>query len=311
MPSDPTRSLRRGWLSWFACVVAGVITIWIAGRGSASHALAGPEDADPVQVQDVRLPRAKRPPAHGVDAATDLTDREVRSRLAEHIGQQQQAVATAAASVGEKVDDARRQRAQRARLAYRITRLHDPAAGGMALVRSHAAVKWLLARDGSEFKMLLDEQRLLAASAIRLSAAALEVDRVALPPRELAWPAPGVIVRGFGPFEHERSGATLSRRGLDLEVEDGVDAHAVAAGTVVYAGPIRGLDHGVLIDHGSYYSLLAKLTDLTVGDNQQVGPASVLGRAARRRLYFELRVKLLPSGIPVDPVPFLTTPSKT
>lgn len=243
-------------------------------------------------------------------------DAELRAWLGRHLEDEQAAVAAAAQVTDEKLAAARVVRAQRAAIAYRVLRHRPPApasagefsSAASAMVRSRAAARWLLARDRDEVGLLADEQALLSSSRARLTAAAPRAAELPLPPRDLPWPAPGSIARAFGPFSHERSGATLSRRGLDLEVADGAPVAAIAAGTVVFAGPIRGLDEGVLIDHGTYFTLVGKLADLTVSTGLPVAAGQSLGRAARRRLYLELRLPLLPSGIPVDPAPFLADP---
>jgi murein DD-endopeptidase MepM/ murein hydrolase activator NlpD len=279
-------------------------------------------------------------PSAGTVPADPAADAALRAWLAHHLEDQQTAVSAAARTVEDKLAAARALQAQRARVAYRVLRhravrapasfaaapaassaLATPGAAStvappaapvpsaeQAAVRSRAAVKWLLARDRDEVALLADEREQLAASRERLTAAALALGAAALPPRQLPWPAPGTVARGFGPFVHDRSGATLSRRGLDLEVAEHAVAGAVAAGTVVYAGPVRGLDQAVLLDHGSYWSLIGKLSAIDVAEGEAVSARQPLGRAARRRLYLELRLKLLPAGIPVDPAPFLAEP---
>jgi septal ring factor EnvC (AmiA/AmiB activator) len=115
-------------------------------------------------------------------------------------------------------------------------------------------------------------------------------------------------VRHFGTLEHERSKAMLSRRGLDLEVEDHSPVVAPAAGTVRYAGPIRGLDHGVILDHGGYVTVIAKLAELALPVGAPIAAGDRIGRAARHRVYLEVRVKLGPGGLPIDPEPLLAHP---
>jgi septal ring factor EnvC (AmiA/AmiB activator) len=112
-------------------------------------------------------------------------------------------------------------------------------------------------------------------------------------------------VRRFGPTRHERSGATLSRRGLELEVEARAAAVAPADGVVRYAGPIRGLDAGVIVDHGSFVTVIGKLGELAVPAGAPVRRGDRLGRAARRRVYLEVRVEVGPGGLPIDPEPLL------
>lgn len=272
--------------------------------GAAALALAGSPPPLAIPASSTSPSSASLPaPA---DAAADT---ELRGWLAHHLEDQQTAVAAAARTVDEKLALARGEQAQRARIAYRVLRhrVVRPA-DAVAAVRSRAAVKWRLARDRDEVSMLVDERQLLAASRDRLTAAALSLPTAPLPPRQLPWPAPGAIARTFGLFAHERSGATLSRRGLDLEVAERAPAHALAEGVVAYAGPVRGLDLAVLVDHGAYWTLVGKLATVEVTQGQTVASRAILGRAARRRLYLELRLKLLPAGIPVDPAPFLAKP---
>jgi septal ring factor EnvC (AmiA/AmiB activator) len=72
---------------------------------------------------------------------------------------------------------------------------------------------------------------------------------------------------------------------------------------VRYAGPIRGLDHGVILDHGDYLTVVAKLGDLVLPIGTHVGRGDRLGRAAHHRVYLEVRVKVGPGGLPIDPEP--------
>nr|MDQ3368381.1 M23 family metallopeptidase [Myxococcota bacterium] len=124
-------------------------------------------------------------------------------------------------------------------------------------------------------------------------------------PAEIGRPARGSIVRRFGTFEHERSRARLSRRGIDLEVQTRAEITASADGVVRYAGPIRGLDAGVIVDHGGYVTVVAKLGELAVPVGAPIKRGDRLGRAARQRVYLELRVKIGPGGLPIDPEPLL------
>jgi septal ring factor EnvC (AmiA/AmiB activator) len=79
---------------------------------------------------------------------------------------------------------------------------------------------------------------------------------------------------------------------------------------VRYAGPIRGLDAGLVIDHGDYYTVIGKLGDLGVPVGAPVTRGDRIGRAARHRVYFEVRVKLGAGGRPIDPEPLLERAAK-
>lgn len=213
-------------------------------------------------------------------------------------------------TVQGKLDARTAERAQRARAAYRL--LRDPSASPwvdpavrMASLRRRAAARHLLAIDRAEVSLLADEIVRVDAGAARLAAERALIETIAIPAPGLAWPAKGDVTRHFGTFVHADSGATLSRRGLDLDVRAHAEAHAVADGVVRYAGPIRGLDAGVVVDHGAFWSVTAKLGELGVTAGDHVVRGQRLGDADTHRLYLELRVPIGPGGLPIDPEPLL------
>lgn len=199
------------------------------------------------------------------------------------------------------------QRAQRARITALLLAHHvsNNSADAMDNARRRAAAKLVLARERAEVLLLTDERDQLVLAGNAIGDGAATALTLTMPPTDLRWPADGSVARSFGPYVHTRSKATLSRRGIDLEVEEHAQAHAAAAGIVRYSGPMRGLDNGVILDHGTYYTVLAKLGKLTrtVGASLLAGDA--VGRAASSRLYLEVRVKVGPEGTPVDPQTFL------
>jgi len=74
---------------------------------------------------------------------------------------------------------------------------------------------------------------------------------------------------------------------------------------VRYAGPIRGLDQGVIIDCGDFIAVIGKLGEVAAPVGAPIAAGDRLGRAARHRVYLEIRVKLGPGGLPIDPEPLL------
>jgi murein DD-endopeptidase MepM/ murein hydrolase activator NlpD len=238
---------------------------------------------------------AARIAAAGGSGRTDAFARQ----LADETGATDRALAV----VADKLVAAQATRLRRLRAAYRL--LHAvPGEDAMAAARRRAAARLLLARDGGERGLLVAEAAQLRAAHDRIAGEALQLSSIRVP-AELAWPAPGKIARRFGTLEHERSRAVLARRGIDLEVEDHSPVTAPAAGTVRYAGPIRGLDQGVIIDHGTYLTVLAKLGELALPVGAPLAAGDRIGRAARHRVYLEVRVKLGPGGLPIDPEPLL------
>jgi septal ring factor EnvC (AmiA/AmiB activator) len=197
-------------------------------------------------------------------------------------------------------------RAARARAAYLLLRDGDARpwvdpAERMASVRRRAAARHLLAVDHAELAILADEAVRVDAAVARLAADRALVETLAIPAPGLAWPARGDLTRRFGTFVHDDSRATLSRHGVDLDIDVHGEVHAVADGTVRYAGPLRGLDHGVVIDHGTFWSVTGKLGALAVAAGDTVTRDQELGTAATHRVYLELRIPLGRGGMPIDP----------
>jgi murein DD-endopeptidase MepM/ murein hydrolase activator NlpD len=224
--------------------------------------------------------------------------------IAQALADEATAIERALAVVTDKLAGVDEIRRKRVRAAYRAI-TPSPGEDVMAVARRRAAARLVLERDAGERTLLVDEAARLRTARLRVAA-----DQATLPslrfPVALAPPAPGKIVRHFGTLVHERSKAMLSRRGIDLEVDDRRPVTAPAAGTVRYAGPIRGLDQGVIIDHGTFVTVLAKLGDVALPIGTQITAGDRIGRAARHRVYFEVRLKLGPGGMPLDPEPLLT-----
>lgn len=223
-----------------------------------------------------------------------------RDALVHQLADETASIDRALATVTDKLTTADTARAHRLAAAYRL--LHVAGGDHMATARRRAAARLLVERDLGERRLLADEAAHLRGAATRTTADAARIAGLVLP-EELGRPARGTIARRFGTLQHDRSKATLSRRGLDFEVEARAEVVALAAGTVRYAGPIRGLDAGVIIDHGSYLTIVAKLGEVAVPVGAPVSRGERLGRAARHRVYVEVRVKLGPGGLPIDPEP--------
>ena len=231
---------------------------------------------------------------------------DVRLYVSDQLEQQAAVLDRTRATVDDKLAAAHDDRARRVRAAYRL--LRSGVATGwvepdqrMATARRRAAARWVLARDRREEQLLADEAAALDAAAARL---AIDRDAVAtapMPPAGLLRPVRGPIARRFGPYEHERSHATLSRRGVDFETGADADVVAIADGTVVYAGPIRGLENGLVIDHGGWLSVLGKLAPPLVAQGAHVTRGQLVAHPLRRRVYLEVRAGVSPGGVPVDP----------
>jgi septal ring factor EnvC (AmiA/AmiB activator) len=231
-----------------------------------------------------------------------------RGRLTTQLADELAVITKTLETVTAKLADADGVRIQRLRAAYRVLRspLRSSATteDRMAAARRRAGARLLVDRDATERRLLAEEAALLAAAQERTVTAAGKLPTITLP-TSIARPAHGTIARTFGTLEHERSKATLSRRGIDLEVEAGAPVSAPADGTVRYAGPIRGLDEGVIIEHGDFVTVIAKLGPVAVPVGTKVLSGDRIGHAARHRVYLEVRVRVGAGGIPIDPEPLL------
>jgi murein DD-endopeptidase MepM/ murein hydrolase activator NlpD len=233
----------------------------------------------------------------------------IRDALAAQLADQAAAIGHALALVADKLTAVDHLRARHVHAAYRAVHAPTPddasADDRMAAARRRAGAHAVLERDRGERALLVGEVERLRAARVRTADAAARVPTIVLP-ESIDRPARGTIVRKFGTLVHERSGATLSRRGIDIEVDEHAHARAVADGVVTYVGPIRGLERGVVVDHGDYVTVVAKLGDVTVAPGARVARGERIGRAARHRVYLEVRVKVGPGGLPIDPEPLLT-----
>lgn len=281
--------------------------MWRASSLAVLVALAGSA------VAEDREPMNDQPIAPAVAPAVPLGPVDPRAQLAAQLADEQKTIDKTITTVAGKVAEADRVRVERLRAAYRLLRapLRSSATAEerMAAARRRAVARLLIDRDAAERGLLTDESKHLDAAKARTAADVQKVPSIVLP-TELARPVKGTVARKFGTLVHERSSALLSRRGIDLEVETRANVAAMADGVVRYAGPIRGLDAGVIVDHGDYYTVVAKLDDLVVPVGAPIHRGDRIGHAARYRVYVEVRVKLGPGGLPIDPEPLFEKPKK-
>jgi len=115
-----------------------------------------------------------------------------------------------------------------------------------------------------------------------------------------AWPATG-----------ERLAAAADDTALRLRVAPASAVRAPAPGTVVFADQVDGLGHVLITAHGdAYHSVLAGMDRLDVGAGDAVSVGQPVGRmAADAENRLDLLVELRHNGRPVDPLPWLGTPS--
>jgi septal ring factor EnvC (AmiA/AmiB activator) len=126
----------------------------------------------------------------------------------------------------------------------------------------------------------------------------------------LPYPAKGIVEVGFGKVVNPRFNTVTVQKGLDLRAAAGTPVVAISAGSVVFAGWMKGYGNLVILDHGgAYHSLYAHLEAMEVEVGNEVEEGVTLGQVGDTGslkgayLYFEIRKQ----GQAVDPLPWLAS----
>lgn len=254
-------------------------------------------------------------------ALLETTLPEVRKRTAAlrgEIARAEQIETEARAALAAFRSGERELKDRRARLAALETRqrLALRSAGGVAAREAERALA--LAEEARDLDGLVD--RLDAAGSLRETLAALP-GPVMRPPRPAAstvinatmpdrdvpaiqtvfqLPVAGRTVAGFG--QTGEGGARSD--GVSLAPAGGAQVVAPAAGRIAFAGPFRGFDRIVIVEHpGGFTSLVTGLgrVDVTVGDTVVRGAPLGVAGVGRPVVGFELRR----DGEPVNPADYV------
>jgi septal ring factor EnvC (AmiA/AmiB activator) len=120
-------------------------------------------------------------------------------------------------------------------------------------------------------------------------------------------PAPGQVIASFGK-QDPRYELKKFQRGIVIGVAEGALVHAVSGGKVVHAGPFRGYEELVVLDHGhGLFTVYGHLEALTARKGTWVEGGEALGKATFQAVdngssvYFEVRRK----GAAEDPLRWL------
>ncbi|GAB2964222.1 peptidoglycan DD-metalloendopeptidase family protein [Hymenobacter coalescens] len=123
-------------------------------------------------------------------------------------------------------------------------------------------------------------------------AATTRVDRVPLTPEtaelsssfadnrgRLLWPvARGFIAQRFGRHPHPvLKHVTVDNRGVDIQTTAGESARAIFDGKVLTVANIAGMNNVVMVQHGEYFTVYAKLRTVSVSEGQQVKMRQPIG----------------------------------
>ncbi|MCI0573104.1 MAG: M23 family metallopeptidase [Myxococcaceae bacterium] len=125
---------------------------------------------------------------------------------------------------------------------------------------------------------------------------------------QLPMPAAGRVEVAFGKVVNPRFQTVTVHKGVDIRAPAGSPVRAVADGTVVHAGWLRGYGNLLILEHGGgYHTLMAHLDtlDKRVGEQVRSGePLGSVGDTASLKgayLYFEVRRR----GEALDPADWL------
>ncbi len=105
----------------------------------------------------------------------------------------------------------------------------------------------------------------------------------------------GVIIDKYGKHQHPtQRNVTVNNKGVNIAGERNADVVCVFEGTVSKVFPVPGLNNGVLVRHGNYYTLYANMPSVAVkaGDrltlNQRIGRLPDSSNSDDVYLHFEV-----------------------
>ncbi|MVN78381.1 peptidoglycan DD-metalloendopeptidase family protein [Hymenobacter sp. HMF4947] len=98
----------------------------------------------------------------------------------------------------------------------------------------------------------------------------------------LPWPvAHGFLSQHFGRHPHPvLRHVTVDNRGVDIQTNQGEPVRSVFAGRVLTVAQVPGMNTIVMIQHGEYFTVYAKLRGVNVHEGQQVDARDIIGSAA-------------------------------
>lgn len=111
---------------------------------------------------------------------------------------------------------------------------------------------------------------------------------------KLPWPVEGVVVERFGKHRHPvyENVELPQNNGVTLTVKRGTEARAVFDGKVTQIFVLPGYNQCVLVSHGAYFTLYAKLKTISVKAGTSVKTGQVIGTvdtiAGEDLFHFEL-----------------------
>jgi len=112
---------------------------------------------------------------------------------------------------------------------------------------------------------------------------------------KLPWPVSGKVIETFGDHAHPTlKGVVTTNNGIEILSKPNTEVKAVYKGAVKAIFPIPGLEKVVLMSHGEYYTVYARLAKVTVKIGESIETGKVIGTLAvhqdsgEGRLHFEV-----------------------
>jgi murein hydrolase activator len=95
----------------------------------------------------------------------------------------------------------------------------------------------------------------------------------------LSWPVErGFISQKFGRHNHPvLRGVVVENRGIDIQTSQGATARAIFEGKVLTVASVPGMNNIVMVQHGEYFTVYAKLKSVSVTTGQTVDIKDVIG----------------------------------
>jgi septal ring factor EnvC (AmiA/AmiB activator) len=151
-------------------------------------------------------------------------------------------------------------------------------------------------------------RRKAAASGAGTTATRSSVNKVTLTPEgtllsnsfggnkgRFSWPVErGFISQRFGVRPHPvLKNITIQNNGIDIQTNTGESARAIFSGKVTTVATIAGYNNIVMVQHGEYFTVYAKLRSINVTEGQQISAREVIGNVytnseGTTELHFEI-----------------------
>ncbi len=111
---------------------------------------------------------------------------------------------------------------------------------------------------------------------------------------KLNWPVKGFVSQRFGISKDPvLKGVQHNNPGIDIQTEPNAQVACVSVGKVSRVSVIQGFNRAVIINHGDYFSVYAKLSTVAVKKGQEVKAGDIIGTVHTRtngiaELHFEI-----------------------